>query len=133
LQKPIDDDGYSIPGGHVNFGEKSEEALIREFKEEVNADIKVDRLILVGENFFPWGKRLCHQISLYYTIALCDNSQIPLSGKFRAIDETGNERVDLNFYWIYLNELHDLKLYPTNIKEDIISIPENIKHFVYVQ
>lgn len=51
LQKPVDDDGYSIPGGHVDFGETSDTTLIREFKEEINADIKVGKLIAVGEIF----------------------------------------------------------------------------------
>lgn len=59
LQKPKNDDGYSIPGGHVSFGEISSETLIREFKEEINADIKIEKLIMVGENFFPWGNRPC--------------------------------------------------------------------------
>ncbi len=29
LQKPKNDDGYSIPGGHIRFGETSIETLIR--------------------------------------------------------------------------------------------------------
>jgi len=67
LQKPIDDDGYSIPGGHVSFGATTSEALIREFKEEMNADIKIEKLIMVGENFFPWGNKPCQQVSMYYS------------------------------------------------------------------
>jgi len=72
LQKPIDDDGYSIPGGHVSFGETTSEALIREFKEEINADIKIEKLIMVGENFFPWGNNPFQQISMYYLVSLCN-------------------------------------------------------------
>jgi ADP-ribose pyrophosphatase YjhB (NUDIX family) len=64
LQKPKNDNGYSIPGGHVSFGELSSETLIREFKEEMNADIKIKRLVMVGENFWPWGNKPCQQISL---------------------------------------------------------------------
>lgn len=67
LQKPVNDEGYAIPGGHVAFGESSEEALLREFMEEIGANIQVERLLLIGENFFPWGKKPCHQICLYYT------------------------------------------------------------------
>jgi len=91
LQKPRNDDGYSIPGGHVSYGETSYETLIREFKEEINADIKIEKLVMVGENFFPWGNRPCQQISLYYEVSLCDERQIPLEGSFQAIDELGNE------------------------------------------
>lgn len=131
LQKPKNDDGYSIPGGHVSFGEISAETLVREFKEEINADIKVERLVLVGENFFPWGDKTCQQINLFYEISLCDESQIPLEGTFQSIDELGNERIDLDFSWISLKELNSLNVYPTNISKDLISLPENIKYFVY--
>lgn len=133
LQKPKNDDGYSIPGGHVNFGETTPEALIREFREEINADIKIEKLILVGENFFPWGNRSCQQISMYYTVTLCNEHQIPLDGTFVAKDDLGNKRIDLDFSWISLSEIHNITVYPTNIKNDLISLPEQIKYFVYKQ
>lgn len=69
LPKPQNDDGYSIPGGHVTFNETYEDALILEFKEEISEDIKIDQLMMVGENFSPWGSKPCHQISLYYLIS----------------------------------------------------------------
>lgn len=133
LQKPKNDDGYSIPGGHVNFGETTSEALIREFREEINADINIEKLILVGENFFPWGNRPCQQISMYYTVTLCNEHQIPLDGTFVAKDDLGNKRIDLDFSWISLSEIHNIMVYPTNIKNDLISLPEQIKYFVYKQ
>lgn len=55
LQKPVNDDGNSLSGGHVAFGETSDITLVREFKEEIGVDIKIDRLMMIGENFFPWG------------------------------------------------------------------------------
>lgn len=131
LQKPLDDDGYAIPGGHVAFGETSEKTLLREFKEEIGADIKVERLVLVGENFFPWDDRLCQQICLYYTVSLCEPSQIPLEGTFRAVDELLNERIDLDFTWMPLSQLNQITLYPQNIKKNLLPLPDHIQHFVY--
>ncbi len=133
LQKPLHDDGYSFPGGHVSFGETSEQALIREFKEELSADIEVKRLLMIGENFFPWGQRTCQQIGLYYLVSLCDEKQIPLEGTFKAFDELHNERIDLDFYWVELSKLNEIVLYPTGLEQDILSLPENVKHFVYVE
>lgn len=62
LQKPTNDTGYAIPGGHVAFGETNAETLEREFKEEIGADITVGDLKWVEENFFQWGDKPCHQI-----------------------------------------------------------------------
>ena len=44
LQRVPGDDGYAFIGGHVAFGETTAETLIREFKEELRADIKVECL-----------------------------------------------------------------------------------------
>ena len=41
LQKPVDDDGYSLIGGHVEAMETTEETLIREFKEEMQKNLHV--------------------------------------------------------------------------------------------
>lgn len=131
LQKPKNDNDYSIPGGHVSFGETAAEALIREFKEEIDADIKIDKLIMIGENFFSWGNKSCQQISMYYAISLYNEQQIPLDGTFEAIDDLGNKRNDLDFSWISLSEMNNIKVSPSNIKNDLISLPKQIKYFVY--
>ena len=87
LQRVPGDDGYAFVGGHVSLGETTAETLVREFKEEIRADIRVERLLMVGENFFPWGSRPCHQINLYYLVSLVDETQIPTTGIFKATDE----------------------------------------------
>ncbi|WP_373482658.1 NUDIX hydrolase [Acetobacterium sp.] len=133
LQKPANYDIYSLPGGHVRSGETSQEALMREFKEEINADINVEKLLFVGENFFPWGQLPCQQISLYYQISLRDATQIPLNGVFKVIDELENQQIELDFCWIPLSELKNIKLYPANLIDDLITIPDQIKHFVFKQ
>ena len=60
LQRPQNDD-FAIIGGHVARMETSEETLRREYEEELHTKIEVDRLMAIGEIFFPWGKRTCHQ------------------------------------------------------------------------
>ena len=82
LQKPTNDTKYAIPGGHVEFGETNAQTLTREFKEEIDVDITVGALKWVAESFFPWGDKPCHQICLYYEVALNDETQIPLDGVF---------------------------------------------------
>ena len=131
LQKVPGDDGYAFIGGHVAFGETTVETLIREFREEIHADIKIERLLMVSENFFPWGSLPCHQINLFYLVSLCNESQIPLGGSFKALDELGNERIDLDMCWIPLSEIPRITVYPVEAKKYLITIPDEIVHFVY--
>ena len=86
---------------------------------------------MVGENFFPWGECPCHQINLCYLVSLIDESQIRLDGSFKAIDELGNERMDLNMCWVSLKDIPNIMIYPTQVKEYIINIPDQVVHFIY--
>ena len=133
MQKLVGEDGYAFIGGHVAFGETSSETLVREFKEEICADIKVERLLMVGENFIPWGNsgRPCHQMNIFYLVSLADDTQIPLDGSFKAVDELGNERIDLDMCWIPLKDIPNITVYPVETKKHIIHIPNEIVHFVH--
>lgn len=131
LQRVPGDEGYAFVGGHVAFGETTDEALVREFKEEIRADVKVERLLMIGENFFPWGNRPCQQINLFYLVSLIDETEIPLEGIFRAVDELGNERIDLDMCWIPLKDIPNITVYPTEAKEHILNLPEGIVYFTH--
>lgn len=97
LQKPTNDTGYAIPGGHVSFGETGAETLVREFKEEMGADVTVGELKWVAEIFFPWGNKPCQQICLYYDVALASDNQMPLEGVFVVVNSLKDAISKLNF------------------------------------
>ncbi len=46
-------DKYSVPGGHIELGERAEDAIVREVKEETGLDVKVSKLLLVQQAIFP--------------------------------------------------------------------------------
>lgn len=131
MQNAEGDTGYAFIGGHVAFGETTAETLVREFKEEIGADIKIEKLLMVSENFFPWDNRPCQQINLYYLISLKDETQIPLDRNFKAIDDLGNERIELNMCWIPLEDIPNKSIYPPQAKEYIMNLPNEIVYFVY--
>ncbi|KUO76009.1 MAG: hypothetical protein APF81_18155 [Desulfosporosinus sp. BRH_c37] len=131
LQKPTNNSCFAFPGGHVEFGETNEETLIREFKEEINADIAVAELKWAAEIFFPWGSKPCHQICLYYMVHLIDVTQIPLDGKFVAHEHLEGRKFDIEFHWVPLDEINNIKIYPSNAAELLGRLGDGVQHFVY--
>lgn len=129
LQKPVNDD-YSIIGGHVARMETTRETLKREFAEELHAQVKVGELMAVGEIFFPWGSRRCHQICLYYRVRLTEPAAIPLEGSFYGYDDLDNQRIGLAFCWVPLETLPDITVYPAELIPHILSESKHAIHFV---
>jgi len=118
------DNVIAVPGGHISFGETSENALIREFKEEIGVEISVNRLIWIEENFWKWGKRDAHNISFYYLIALKNDADIS-STFVKPIKDNSN----ILLSWITFDDMKNATIYPEFIKEKIENISDSIEHF----
>ncbi len=74
-------DKLTIPGGHIELGEKMEDAVVREVKEEVGVDVKVERLLLTQEAIYTdqfWKKR--HYIFFDY-LCRCDDDKVKLDNR----------------------------------------------------
>lgn len=130
LQKPTNDTAFAFPGGHVELGETNAQTLIREFKEEIGVDITVSDLKWVGEIFFPWGNKLCHQICLYYIVDIKSNN-VPLEGMFVGKEKIEGRKFDLEFHWVPIGELNNIEVYPTNVVELMNKINDGVQHFIY--
>ena len=130
LQRPAGGSDYSLIGGHVAFGECSKQTLEREFFEELHATISVQELAAVGEVFFSWGSKPCHQIGLYYRVKLRDESELPLHGVFQGYDPSGGRRTDVEFCWRPLENLEEITLYPKEIKPLLLHPGGEVLYFV---
>jgi len=99
---------YVFPGGGVKEGESTETAIIREIKEELSLDAKIDKLLFEIEN---QGRQ-----EYYYLIQ-------EFSGQLRLGGEEKQRMNDNNQYypiWVELDKLADLdNLYPKLAKEKI--------------
>lgn len=123
LQKPQNDE-FSLIGGHVSRFETTEEALKREFAEELHTNIEIENLLAVGETFWIWGKTPCHQIGLYYKVRIIGND-IPFEGSFIGYDDLDS------VCWVSLEKLKKgLKVYPTELIPHILSGKNETLHFV---
>jgi nucleoside triphosphatase len=72
---------YTVPGGHIELGERSETAVKREVKEEVGLEAEPVRLLLVQEAIYPADYiKHEHYIFLDY-LCLTNSSDVKLDGK----------------------------------------------------
>lgn len=100
-------DGYDFPGGGVNVGETLNEALVRETKEETGLDVKVGKLVELGDSFFRKfsDKKFVQIIYAYY---LCEVTGGKLSTEF--FDENEKNYASMA-EWIDINDVDKLKFY----------------------
>lgn len=71
----IKDETYYRPlGGGIDFGEKSEDTAIREFREEMDTEIEVISYLHTFENIFTLNGKAGHQIVLMYSAKFKDKS-----------------------------------------------------------
>lgn len=109
---------YHIPGGHVELGETSKNAVIREIKEEIGCGVKEATLFAIQENFWIRNEKKCHGIEFYYIIEpdIC-LEQI----NHETIENDKGEEKLLEFKWVTVDELKEIDLKPANIKELLIN------------
>lgn len=117
---------YALPGGHVKIGETLEDGLIREFKEETDADIKCIRMLWSEECFWEWKGKKAHNISFYYLIELTNGSDIPDTGEFVSHKDNCNVVIG----WMPIEEIQNVIIYPEFLKKEIVDLNGAIKHFV---
>ena len=111
-------DYYVLPGGHVRIGESSDDALIREIREELEIDILKNefRLFCYHENIYEKDNRVEHWIEQYYIV----NAKLEKdSWSFVENDIDGFKT--LNYIFVNKEELEKIDLKPLSVKKLIIS------------
>jgi len=122
------DDFWSFPGGRVEMGEASIQALVREMQEELNVDIEVIRPLWIVENFFGYAGQNYHEICFYYLMQFPERSlYLDKNESFSGIEN------DLEFQWFAANPdvLEDLPLLPSFLQNSLGNLPVSVQHFVY--
>jgi ADP-ribose pyrophosphatase YjhB (NUDIX family) len=61
-------------GGAIELGETSQQAIVREIREELEQDVTDLRLLGVLENIFEYQGQPCHEIVFVYDGCLADSS-----------------------------------------------------------
>lgn len=120
------DNFFALPGGSVEFGESSVEAIEREMNEELGATVKVDRLVWVAENFFKYQDKECHEIGLYYLTEFTNDSKKFYNlDKFDGVEFEFNQdqQFKLHFEWVPIGNLKNFEIKPAFLKIGLLDIP----------
>lgn len=75
---------WLLPGGGVEYGESLEEALVREFSEEVSLDVEIGPLLFVNDSIAPDGSR--HMIQLAFRVDIDENAVVELGIDERVVE-----------------------------------------------
>lgn len=126
LHRSEHDDFWALPGGRLEVGETSADALRREMLEEVNVDVSVGRLLWVVENFFhhypldqPPDTSLSnahHEIGLYLSMELPAELLSATSFMGGELAGTANEFA-LEFRWFDRTAMTEIDLRPALLRE----------------
>lgn len=101
---------YRCLGGGIEFLEKSEKALKREFLEEINIDITVKDFLGISENIFTYQGKKAHELILFYSIDISDENY---KEEYKVIDDHGETIAK----WIDIEEFKNKNkiLYPEEV------------------
>lgn len=124
LEKSTATDFLNLPGGRVQSGESTYNAILRELKEEINLVDIEPKLIKVVEQFFEFNKINYHEIDFVYYIKLPDTHEFCKQNQIQNLDNLKETML-----WINQNELHNYKILPEfiyTLKND-----NNISHLIF--
>lgn len=128
IHRQATDDHWALPGGRVEVMEDSQTSIIREVKEELGFDVKVDRLLWFTENFFDYKDRKFHEIGLYYQVTIDDDHF-----SFTAEPFLGEEGERLVYQWVPVDQLEEILLYPEFVRKSLRELPQSLQHLIVKQ
>lgn len=101
---------YRLIGGGIEFGETGAEALKREVKEEINAEIKNVKYLGLIENIFNYEVKRRHELALIYRADFKDKN-VYEKEEIKILDS----RYPQKAYWLNKKEVLKMKFYPEGL------------------
>jgi 8-oxo-dGTP pyrophosphatase MutT (NUDIX family) len=114
---------WFLPGGRIQIGESSPEAIQREAMEELGVACTVGRPVFLLENFFSIAGEPFHEIGLYYLLD---------AGRHALPSDGGRTPIDGGtlFRWQPLDGLGVLDFRPAALVPHLNPLPASLIHIV---
>ncbi|GAK39044.1 hypothetical protein TCA2_1532 [Paenibacillus sp. TCA20] len=105
---------YRPIGGTTEFGEYSQDTVVREFLEEIGAEIKVKQYLKCIENIFSIDENIGHEITQVYAVQFVD----PDLYEVEQFQVTEQDKITIA-KWISISEFINGErfLYPNGLTE----------------
>jgi nucleoside triphosphatase len=72
---------FTVPGGHIELGERAEDGIKREVKEETGLDVEPVKLLLIQQAIYPEDYHKHEHFIFMDYFCLTKNSEVKLDGK----------------------------------------------------
>ena len=122
LHRSLKDDFWALPGGRVEFFERSSETVTRELVEEIGMETEVLRMLWLAENFFAYDGCDYHEIGHFYLVGLNSDREIDLAEEVECLEEGS----DLVFRWFPLEALDSIELEPKFLEQGLSNLPSAV-------
>lgn len=109
------DSFWALPGGAIESGEFSTEALIREMREELAVTVEIGRLIWVVENLFEYRGASYTEFGFYY------EAEWPRVPPRIGDAEFAGEEQDQFFRWVRYDAIAALDFRPTVLRLPLLA------------
>ncbi|MEK4512096.1 NUDIX domain-containing protein [Paenibacillus anaericanus] len=126
VQCDIDETFYRFPGGTVEFGETTLEAITRELIEEFDLAITIGSLVVINENLIIIDGKEIHNCTLLYKCKLQTGSNF--------VDPRWHNEIEgIKLTWKTIEELQLKPLYADGILNVLKNMSTDEKHHIIIK
>ena len=115
---------FYLPGGRVRMGERAEDAVLREVREELGIEARIVRPLWLSQSFFNEDvvRVDYHELCLYFLLDISGTDLLSRGDRFRGPEL----RHVHDFEWLPFDRLREEYFYPLFLKTEIFHLPEQL-------